>query len=195
MIKRTWTLPLGVEGTVIDVETTSLSPQDGELLTVGFFEGKNIRILQREKKDGEGDFRKTIKDVFEHYSRPFYAYNAGFEEAWLNIKFDYDLMEKWRKECEKYVDNKGKRKKWPRLEELVSLPQSYFRVRVEARGSEVPGIWQRYFISEDTKELDLIIYHNLYDLIREACLAMWDETISDVIGEIIKQLGKEKRFL
>jgi len=47
MIKREYTFPVSCIGTIFDVETTSLEPSEGELITIGYFTGNNNHLSKR----------------------------------------------------------------------------------------------------------------------------------------------------
>lgn len=189
---REWRMPLLLQGTIIDVETTARRPQEGELLTLGMFFGDKILIYQRADPTpaGRTAFEKKIENWTEFCPRPYFAYNKSFEEEWLGTRIDSDLMEKWKIEAEKrIVDTRTNRKmKWPKVSELISLPHEYYGLS-DICSRDVPQLWEDFKKNEDPLLLERIIYHNLYDLIREACLYMWDETVQDAI---IRVLEKEK---
>lgn len=195
MIIKEWKVPASIEGTIIDIETTALQPP-GEIITYGFFFGNTIKIFQRTDltEEGKEKFEKGIKKAFFFYPRPYYAYNCSFEEQWLGIKFDHDLMEKWRKEAESVVGDNGRRLKWPKVSELISLPHEYFKIKAEATGREIPEIWQKYKDTGKEEFLAHIINHNLYDLIRESCLMLWDETIAKALKGLMEEEKWKKEF-
>lgn len=194
-IVREWRVPLLLNGTIIDVETTSIKPEDGDLVTLGMFYGDKILIYQRADPTQEGkvEFLRKIDNWKEFCPRPYFAYNKAFEEAWLGTAVDSDLMEKWKREAENHiVDMQTNRKmKWPKVCELISLPHEYYGLS-DIGGRDVPELWEQYSRTRDTALLDKIIYHNLYDLIREACLYMWDETVQDAIIQVLAK-GKSKK--
>ena len=196
-IRREWMIPLSVNGTIVDVETTSINPSDGDIVTCGFFSSNKISIFQRidPSEEGKRKFFTVLYNWGNFYSRPFYAYNKKFEERWLQTNFDHDLMGKWRSEAERESSKTGKFKKWPKVSELISLPHNYYGLS-DIDGKDVPEIWKAFCNSEekDIKMLDRIIMHNLNDLIREACLLMWDETGAKIFAEILfREVKKERR--
>ena len=218
MIQREWKFPISFPGTLIDVETTAISPRYGELITFGFFTAGGIRIYQRTDPSPEGyeAFKQAVSRWHSFLPRPYHAYNSSFEQDWLGTSFDHDLFQKWRglaERCKRpgssWCNQHGwvqmgqsqagscpvcgkpthQRPKWPSLEELISMPHKYFGTEVESRGREVPLIWQRYAQTGDRRLLLKIIYHNLYDLIRSSCLLLWDETAIKLWSDM---LGGEK---
>ena len=195
-IRREWTLPLSVNGTIVDVETTSIDPKDGEIVTVGFFSANKICIFQRIDPSQEGmrKFFSVLYNWAHFYPRPFYAYNKSFEEKWLQTHFDHDLMGKWKSAAEKKIKN-GRSLKWPRVSELISLPHNYYGMQ-DIDGKDVPRIWKEYCDNGDknTEMLERIILHNLNDLIREACLLMWDETSAKPFANVLfREMQKERK--
>ncbi len=194
-IRHEWLVPLSINGTIVDVETTSITPQEGDLITAGFFSGNKICIFQRiDPTDGGKQlFMSAIANWSDFCMRPFYAYNKAFEERWLRTGFDHDLMEKWRVKAELDIQN-GKLKKWPRVSELVSLPHAYYGGS-DIDGRDVPHIWKMYAESaaRNIRLLDPIIEHNLNDLIREACLLLWDETGSQAYAKTLLNDARKRR--
>ncbi len=180
-MKKTWSVPISVQGSIIDVETSGLKKISSELLTFGAFHGNTIVILQRTdcSEKGRLEFEKIVNDSLDMLPRPFYAYNSSFEEEWLGTKIDHDLMAKWKI----LADTSGK--KWPKASELTKMPHEYYEISVEATGKEIPGIWEKYCKDGNPSHLDKIVYHNLYDLIRESGLLLWDETAAEVLSKII----------
>jgi uncharacterized protein YprB with RNaseH-like and TPR domain len=195
-IKKEWSVPLSISGTIVDVETTALEPKDGELITLGVFFGNSIKIFQRTdvSKEGNERFLRALSNWQDICPRPFYAYNKNFEEKWTRASFDHDLMAKWRVEAENKRTG-DKALKWPRVCELISLPHDYYGIH-DIDGRDVPKLWREYTKTRDLAKLNLIITHNLFDLIREACLLLWDETTLKVCAEIlIKHVMKERKGL
>jgi len=94
--------------------------------------------------------------------------------------------------CKKVI---WSRLKWPKLEELISMPHNYYKIEIESPGREIPEIWKKYKKSKDEKILLRVIYHNLYDLIRSSCLILWDETILSLIADTLKLEEAKPRTL
>lgn len=209
MLVREWRFPLSFPGTIIDIETTEKEATAGELITFGFFSAEAIRVYQRidSSKKGRAEFDSLVRSAFNFLPRPYYAFHAEFETSWLGIKFDHDLFKKWssfadrHKKCEKHGWKLVKpeewncpscnqpfrsRLKWPKLSELVSMPHAYYGTEIEATGEEIPLVWNEFRKTGEQALLLKIIYHNVYDLIRSACLILWDETILDLMSDILK---------
>ncbi|RLJ06934.1 MAG: hypothetical protein DRP12_03195, partial [Candidatus Aenigmatarchaeota archaeon] len=129
---RRWNFPVSIDGTIIDIETTDVNPEKGEIITFGYFTGNTIKIFQRTdpSERGRDIFNRFIRSALQTLPRPFHAYNCSFEERWLGVRFSHDLMAKWREKSDK-----GRQKlKWPKVSELISLPHSYYKLEVEATG-------------------------------------------------------------
>jgi hypothetical protein len=167
----------------VDIETTALRPEKGELLTFGFFSSGRVKIIQRTDatEKGDADFRKYIYGWAKFLPTPFYAYNARFEKEWLGIRF-YDLMEKWR------ALSKRLRVKYPKLHELVSVPHGYFGVKSEV-GRSIPAIWEEYKGTGETSILAEIVVKNFYDLLREATLLLYDSAVGRLYGSMLMKSG------
>jgi hypothetical protein len=214
-----WKFSVLFPGTIIDLETSGLDPSM-EILTFGYFTGGVIKIHQFAKDDAElqTEFRKMISDTMRFLPRPFYAYNSSFEESWLKTKFDIDLMDNWKKMtqrvrkpgykwCRKHRWVKAEdsqcpycghdlknEPKWPRAEELVSLPHKYFGIEIEAMGHDVPVLWEEFKQTGDRELLNKVVYHNLYDLLRESCLLLWDESVTSFYANMLgEEKGKPRR--
>ncbi len=216
-----WKFTILFPGTIIDLETSALEPQDGDILTFGYFTSGVAKVCQLAKtdKDSADKFKQSVIETMKFLPRPFYAYNASFEEKWLNTKFDIDLFDNWKKIAggtkkeghkwcyvHRWVKNNEENvcqfcqrplwndPKWPRAEELVSLPHKYFGIEIEAMGKDIPPIWYEYKQTGNRELLNKIVYHNLYDIIREACLLLWDETVTSYYaGMLGEEKGKPRR--
>ncbi len=212
MIERQYSFPLSFHGTIFDVETTGLNPSEDELVTIGYFSQGQLRIYQRDDQSqtGSKDMKK-ICDMLSVLPRPYFSYNKSFEEKWLGIKFDHDMMSKWKILCEqvkkpnhrwcrvhRWVKTNSKglcpecgsqlsdRIKWPSSAELISLPHAYF-FQSDIDGKEVPEIWKKFARTQKRNLLELIIFHNFNDLVRDYCLYAWDETVAILIGDKLKE--------
>lgn len=190
MIKKEWHVPLSLQGTIIDIETTALDPSDGELITFGVFYNDLIIVFQRTDTSEAGRelFEKYLSNWTDFCPKPYYAYNKGFEEKWLNTKIQYDLMAKWKEGAEKIKTENGTLK-WPRLNELVSFPHKYYGIE-EIDGRGVLLLWKEYVLTGDKEKLNAIINHNLNNLASSACLCLWDKLSPRLFQEIDKNLSE-----
>ena len=172
-IMSTITLAVAIErGSLIDFETTGRPKRDGEheVVTLGYMEGNKISITQRKTKD-KSQFYKETKNILEGLSKPYFSYNADFEreimetELGLSVKpQDFvDIMQPWK------VKADGRGFKWPKLDELISEPEDYFKEH-KISGKDVPSIWKAYLTTGDEKILEIIMEHCLSDILREAIL-------------------------
>lgn len=178
-------------GSLIDLETTGLDASGDEIITFGYIQGHILKIIQRKGEEDEQAFTRRIKPTLKELPEPFYAYNAKFERDFVKAKFGItaefvDLMEPWRRKAEKiscrYCGGKGVvsgricehcrgwgRLKWPALGDLISEPGKYFGERV-IQGGDVPGLWNKYRETRDSKYFLPIIQHCQIDLLRELIL-------------------------
>ncbi|MBI5046117.1 ribonuclease H-like domain-containing protein [Candidatus Micrarchaeota archaeon] len=186
ILVREWSFPLSLNGTIIDLECTSIKPEDGEIVTFGVFCGNKITIYQRTdpSESGKVAFLKKFENWKDFCIRPYFAYNKSYEEMWLKTSFDSDLMEKWKKKAE------NERKKWPRVSELVSMPHNYYGLS-DIEGAEVPILWEEYKKTSDVQILDRIIHHDFYDLVREACLCLWHDSLHDDFVTVLESKIKK----
>lgn len=172
-IQSTITLVMGIQGgSLIDFETTGRPGKDGEheVITLGYMEGNKVIITQRKTKDTTQFYRET-KSTVEALSKPYFSYNADFEreimqrELGMSVKREefVDVMGPWRTKAD------GRGLKWPKLDELISEPEDYFKEH-KISGSDVPSIWKAYLITQDEKLLKIIMEHCLSDILREAIL-------------------------
>lgn len=118
---------ISVEGTIIDVETVSLTPKPHGMFTFGTLSGSEIRILQAETDEECAALESEVKRVWHALPRPIYAYNRKFVGGWLSqaigedAHIDHDTMEAWKAVADQQS------LKWPRLREIVRPPLFYYR--------------------------------------------------------------------
>ena len=79
----------------------------------------------------------------------------------LNEDDFVDIMEPWKARAE------AARRKWPRLDELISEPEDYFH-QGKVSGRDVPRLWQSYKRTGYTAPLRVIMEHCLSDVLRES---------------------------
>ncbi|MEM2873787.1 MAG: ribonuclease H-like domain-containing protein [Nitrososphaerales archaeon] len=195
MLERRWIMPVSFRGTIIDIETSDLVPSKGKIITFGFFSAGEIRIYQRTEPDYDQEFEDTVRIASKLLPRPYYAYNAkGFEEVWLGVEFDLDLMSKWKRLAEDLSRNRKFLVKYPRLAELVSIPYEYYG-EIENSGSDIVKLWKEYQEKREKRLLLKIIYHNRHDLIRECCLLLWDENTASLIAELMENEKANPTFI
>ena len=173
LLTATIDMALGVNvGSLADFETTGVPRKhhEHEVVTLGDLVKDKLRIVQRkggEKDSFYGEFRKIVYDL----PRPIYAYNTDFEKSVItnelgnaakNNEF-IDLMKPWREKASRSGI------KWPRLEELNSEPEYYFRER-KITGRDVPILWKECLETGPDKVLGRIMRHCLSDMLREIVL-------------------------
>jgi len=172
-IKSTITLVLGLEnGSLIDFETTGRLGIDSEheVITLGYFNQRNLVVVQRKTFQKEV-FYVEMRNILKALPRPFYSYNADFERAVVTKELGIvanpaefvDIMIPWKTKADRF------RLKWPKLDELISEPEDYFKDN-KISGTDVPGLWKEYLARGTEAPLRMIMKHNLSDLLREMIL-------------------------
>jgi uncharacterized protein YprB with RNaseH-like and TPR domain len=174
-LKEEMTLALGVErGTLIDIETTGL-PKDKEhdIVSFGYITSNKLVVIGRRSKE-KAPYYRELRELIRRLPKPLYAYNAlSFErliiEGELGLQLPLnswvDLMVPWRIKA----DTRGL--KWPALDELISEPEKYFGEE-QIRGKDCPGLWKAYLSTGSERMIELIMQHNLSDLLRETILLL-----------------------
>ena len=127
---------ISIEGSIIDVETVSLSPKPNGMFTLGILSGSEIRIVQAETESDCTALAAEVKRVWQSLPRPIYAYNRKFVGGWLSsaigaeAHIDHDTMDAWKAVADQQS------LKWPRLRELIRPPVFYYRWGVADRDRE-----------------------------------------------------------
>ena len=115
-----------IDGTIIDVETVSLTPKPGGMFTLGTLSGSAIRILQAETEADCEALAAEVRRIWQTLPRPIYAYNQKFVEGWIEqatgagAHIDHDTMDSWKAVADQQS------LKWPRLRELIRPPLFYY---------------------------------------------------------------------
>lgn len=118
---------IAIEGTIIDIETVSLSPKPNGMFTLGILSGSELRIVQAESEADCAALAGEVKRVWQTLPRPIHAYNRHFVEGWLSdaigadAHIDHDTMDSWKAVADQQSI------KWPRLRELIRPPVFYYR--------------------------------------------------------------------
>ncbi len=84
-------IALPFKGTIIDFETTHWDAEKGELLTAGFLSRDEIVILQRFEQ-AENTFKRSVIEEVQTKTRPWFAFNKKFEEAFVPMNIDIELQ-------------------------------------------------------------------------------------------------------
>lgn len=163
-------LPFIFHPSVVDVETSSLEPSQGKLLTCGILSGSLIRCYILIDPAYEQRFRRMCTSQCLHLPRPIIAYSAQFEVKWLNITRDYftDIL-CWGCAQGWYG--------WYDYRKKLTEASNYWGDDI--RNSKVPRYWDNYWVRGFVSDLFEIAYHNIIDLFREARVA-----IGKGVGEI-----------
>lgn len=162
-----------VSGTIIDIETTGLSPSRDDIITFGWLTGNEIQVIQRVEASPE-TFYGCIEEELDRIPRPLYAYNASFERDFLRSKIGRDIefidvFKPWRKMAER------KSLKWPSLDEISPVPYKYMGEK-PVKGRDVVVIWNSYLRNRKLGTLSLIVMHNMRDLIQTFSLLSYLES-------------------
>lgn len=117
---------ISIQGTVIDVETVSLTPKPNGMFTLGTLTGSTIRIVQAEDEPDCEALAAETKRIWHELPRPIYAFNREFVGGWLtnaigaDAHIDIDTMDAWKAVADQQS------LKWPRLRELIRPPVFYY---------------------------------------------------------------------
>jgi len=90
-------LPVWVMGTIVDVETRGLDPDESNMTAIGFIKGNKLSVFvitadyETEKQE---EFREWAYLKLLRSQRPYIAYYNDFESAWLRVRFDIELQPK-----------------------------------------------------------------------------------------------------
>lgn len=154
-----------LKGTIIDVETTGLNPDVNEIVTFGYLTENKVSIMQRVEASAT-EFYKAIKSKLSKLPHPFYAYNAKFDQMFLNSKLKrktppefIDIFKPWMERAEL------EGQKYPSLDELARLPRAYFKEKI-IKGRDVPFLWAGYQKTKDKRKLSPIVRHCMEDLVQ-----------------------------
>ena len=101
-------LPVVIEGSIIDIETRGLEPNEANLTAMGHIKWNKLSAFVIHEEDEEPyqeEFREWVKDKVSRCPRPLIAYNKFFEEKWLGMKFDRDIQPIAYQAKDKDVDN------------------------------------------------------------------------------------------
>src|SRR6202167_4915410 len=81
-------VPLFFQGTIVDIETTGLSPGSDRIITLGVVCGNQYTVVQSLDASGLDDVPKMLSAM----PRPFYAFNKEFEEGFLGTRIEKELQ-------------------------------------------------------------------------------------------------------
>jgi|GEM_PF-475027 uncharacterized protein YprB with RNaseH-like and TPR domain len=162
------------KGTLLDLETTGIPNKNSEheIICFGYTVSNKLNILCRKSKNKILHYEE-ISPLVKKLAKPFYAFNAIFEKEILEKELGVILGE--NEFIDLFQPFKFKATslglKWPRLDDLVSLPEKYFG-ETQISGKDCPELWKMYLDIGDENLLKMIIKHNLTDLLREVNLLM-----------------------
>jgi len=145
------TIPGVLKGTIVDLETTGLSPSSCHVITVGVLHGTGYEVFQASAAD---EVPLNLGSYILSLPRPHYAFNKAFEESFLGFE----------------IGNELQTKPYERKTEVIYVRS--FQDPLGRRGELVPLEWQAYLRDGDKDHLRRIIGHNVFDLLEELCLAL-----------------------
>jgi len=186
-IKEEVALALGIErGTLIDIETTGLPiSEEHEIVSFGFITSNKLVVIVRRSKK-KAPYYRELRRLVQRLPKPFYAYNALFfekpiieKELSLQLPSELwiDLMTPWK------IKANTMGLKWPALDELVPEPKKYFGEE-QIRGKDCPKLWKTYLSTGSEKMLELIMQHNLSDLLRESILLLLHPELYEMASRV-----------
>ncbi len=190
-----------VNGTIIDIETTDLDPEYGELITFGYITSKRngsiLKSITRTKSIPYPRFIQEVRGELSTLRQPFYAYNKNFEQAW----FDYlGLLYSWKdlmgplKRSANVIRNKTPYKvKWSKLHEVFPLRfLRYFGLSdFDVGNEEISALWDEHLQTGSLKPLMMITQHNVLDLLTEALTLIWEPTLNR-LSEMVEAMTREE---
>lgn len=185
-------------GTVVDLETTGLPPRwKGEpwphVITLGLgFQGK-IYVYQLLDEDYQGFIDFSVSMV-KNRPRPLWAYSTSLEETFLGQKGKWiDLMQwgtgysewrdeyyNYRKSCKDAAYSSGlnitlwgmpETKPSGAVTDQMWMNRTGWSNYADIDGSSIPETWEKYLSSKSEKYLTEMVFHNLFDMLRETYLA------------------------
>jgi uncharacterized protein YprB with RNaseH-like and TPR domain len=187
---------LNFEGVILDLETTHYEPDKGEIVCAGFLYQNRALVLVRSQRLERESFYELLRNFINRLKgRPFFAYNAPFEERWVREHLGVSLkvgeiMEAVKALTDKVRNLKGWHKT-PKLRELLH-PRffHYFGFdQWDIDGGEVKKLWKEHLKSGDWEPLNLIAQHNLIDILSEfELLTVWNPYMEKFLNnsEIVK---------
>jgi uncharacterized protein YprB with RNaseH-like and TPR domain len=194
---------LTFKGVVIDFETTSFDPKNGEIICGGFAFKNTAVVIIRTKKLSKEDFYNYLQKLIESLKQhgDFYAYNAPFEKSWLkehlNLPIEVkEIMKAAKGITYKLRDLKGWHKT-PKLRELLH-PRffHYFGFsNWDIDSGEVGKLWKEHLRSGNIEPLNLIAQHNLLDILSELeLLTIWNPYMEHFLNnrEVVKRFSNLK---
>ena len=145
------TIPAAFKGTIVDLETTGLSPSSCHVITVGVLHGTGYEVYQASAAD---EVPLDLGSYILSLPRPYYAFNKGFEESFLGFEIDNELQSQ------------------PYERKTEAIHVRNLQDPLGRRGELVPLEWQAYLKDGNEGHLHRIIGHNVSDLLEELCLAL-----------------------
>ena len=148
---------LGLEGTIIDFETTHWDARKGEIITAGFLSQSMFTILQRLELT-EDKFKEGVIEEMKTKKKPWYAYNKKVEEGFCGLEVDYDLQEHHEASFIALRDS--------------GLLEHYNLLGDPLDNKEIPRFWNAWKSTKDILFVSKIVRHNYCCLAKEYYLKL-----------------------
>ena len=142
-----------LRGTIIDLETTGLSPHHDKVISLGVLHDDVYTVIQSSGND-EAQFTSRLKSLMDSVPRPTFAFNKPFEESFLGVGVDFELQNR----------------RFESKREAIRVEGVYDPF--DGSGRAVPLEWEQFLIDHRRERLEKIIAHNIADLRYELCLAI-----------------------
>lgn len=190
------------KGLIVDIETTSQSPENGEIIDFGIATENIVMSVALRNPENSNDLYRLLKCFLKKAldnGYRIYAYNAIFEKRWLEKKINwngyiYDLMETPKKISDTIKGRMGNHK-YPKLRELF-YPRFFFVYGIrkwDIDSAEILLYWKKYVETGEERLLRWIVRHNLLDIILELEILLWKGML-DRLYENIDSAMKHIKF-
>jgi len=149
-----------LKGSIVDLETTGLSPERDNIVSIGVLKKGKAEVHQLTCPDYEL-FKNFCRKKIMWAPKPRYAYNARFESDFLHSPLDnwQDLTQYGERT---YDDPERGPYYTMRLDDCTFTP---FREH-DTFGAEIPRLWAEWLREHKPQILWQITFHNLCDLLR-----------------------------
>ena len=148
---------LGLDGTIIDFESTHWDARIGEIITAGFLSQSEFTILQRLESTKES-FKKRVIEEMKTKKKPWYAFNKKIEEGFCGLEVDCDLQENREPSFIALKDS--------------GLLEHYNLLGDPLDGKEIPRFWKAWKSTKDILFVSKIVRHNYCCLAKEYYLKL-----------------------
>ncbi len=175
---------LKLDGSIIDLETSSLYPDDGEILTFGYIYNSTLRSITRTRDYPYNRFVSLIREEIRRLPGPYFAYNKTFEQTWLDYLglpvAWYDVMKPLKTNAELLRNKLDFKVKWSKLYEAFPLRfLKYFGLaEYNVDNEDIYELWEEHQRTGSLEPLLKITQHNVLDLLAELNALLWSATLN-----------------